>query len=65
MFSIYSNYKDITQMSSGIINIASRAAYAAANAIQLGSRDMGKLHIEKKGHNNYATELDKKIISQS
>ncbi len=47
-------------MSSGIINIASRAAYAAANAIQLGSRDMGKLHIEKKGHNNYATELDKK-----
>lgn len=47
-------------MASGIINIASRAAYAAANAIQLGSRDMGKLHIEKKGHNNYATELDKK-----
>lgn len=47
-------------MASGIINIATRAAYAAANIIQLGSRDMSKLHIEKKGHNNYATELDKK-----
>jgi myo-inositol-1(or 4)-monophosphatase len=47
-------------MASGIINIATKAAYEAANAIQLGSRDMGKLHIEKKGHNNYATELDKK-----
>lgn len=47
-------------MSSGILNIATRAAYAAANAIQLGSRDISKLKIEKKGHNNYATELDKK-----
>lgn len=47
-------------MASGIINIATRAAYAAANAIQLGIRDITKLHIEKKGHNNYVTELDKK-----
>jgi myo-inositol-1(or 4)-monophosphatase len=61
---VYASYLTIFQgyifMASGIINIATRAAYAAANAIQLGSRDMGKLHIEKKGHNNYATELDKK-----
>ncbi|MCE3268524.1 MAG: inositol monophosphatase [Burkholderiales bacterium] len=47
-------------MASGIINIASRAAYAAANVIQRGSVDTNKLRIEKKGHNNYATELDKK-----
>lgn len=46
-------------MSSGIINIASKAAYAAANAIQLGSRDIRKLHIKAKGHNDFVTELDK------
>ena len=47
-------------MASGIINIATKAAYAAANAISRGSKDMSKIRIDKKGHNNYATELDKK-----
>lgn len=46
-------------MSSGIINIASKAAYAAANAIQRRSNDISKIHIKSKGHNDFVTELDK------
>jgi myo-inositol-1(or 4)-monophosphatase len=45
---------------SGIINIASKAAYTAGNAIQQGSRNLSNLLIEKKGHNDFVTELDKK-----
>jgi myo-inositol-1(or 4)-monophosphatase len=46
---------------SGIINIATKAAYLAANIIQQGSRNPANLRIEKKaGVNNYVTELDKK-----
>lgn len=46
---------------SGIINIASKAAYLAANIIQQGSRNPANLRIEKKeGNNNFVTELDRK-----
>src|ERR1017187_5156523 len=48
-------------MSSGIINIATKAAYLAANLIQQGSHNPSNLRIEKKeGKNNYVTELDRK-----
>ena len=46
---------------SGIINIATKAAYLAANIIQQGSNNPANLRIEKKsGVNNFVTELDKK-----
>ncbi len=46
---------------SGIINIATKAAYQAANIIQQGSHTTSNLRVEKKpGVNNYVTELDKK-----
>ena len=46
---------------SGIINIATKAAYLAGNLIQQGSNNRSNLRIEKKeGKNNYVTELDKK-----
>lgn len=46
---------------SAIINIATKAAYHAANAIQQGSQNRANLRVEKKsGVNNYVTELDKK-----
>ncbi len=45
---------------SGPINIAIKAAYAAGNLIQHESRYISSIKIEKKGHNNYVTELDKK-----
>ena len=46
---------------SGIINIATKAAYLAAGAIQQASRTSASLRIEKKdGKNNYVTALDKK-----
>ena len=46
---------------SGIINIATKAAYLAANVIQQGSRNPANLRIEKKeGVRNYVTELDRK-----
>ncbi|HMT02122.1 MAG TPA: inositol monophosphatase family protein [Burkholderiales bacterium] len=45
---------------SGPINIAIKAAYAAGNLIQHESRNISSIKIEKKGHNNYVTELDKK-----
>ncbi len=46
---------------SGIINIATKAAYQAANIIQQGSHNPSNLRVEKKaGANNYVTELDKK-----
>ncbi len=46
---------------SGIINIATKAAYLAANVIQQGSHNPRNLRIEKKaGVNNFVTELDRK-----
>ena len=46
---------------SAIINIATKAAYLAANVIQQGSQNKANLKVEKKsGINNYVTELDKK-----
>ncbi len=45
---------------SGILNIATKAAYLAANAIQQGSRNLSNLVIAQKGENDYVTELDKK-----
>ncbi len=45
---------------SGPINIAIKAAYAAGNLIQHESRNLSNIKIEKKGHNDYVTELDKK-----
>lgn len=45
---------------SGIINIATRAAYNAGNIIQQGSRNLAILKTEKKGFNDYVSELDKK-----
>lgn len=48
-------------MASGIINIATKAAYNAANLIQQGSHNPSSLRIEKKdGNNNYVTDLDRK-----
>ncbi|MBP9742660.1 MAG: inositol monophosphatase [Burkholderiales bacterium] len=44
---------------SGIINIATKAAYLAGNLIQQASRNPGALKIKKKvGNNNYVTDLD-------
>ena len=45
---------------SAFLNIATKAAYLAGNLIQQGSRNLSNLQIEKKGHNDYVTELDKK-----
>lgn len=46
---------------SGIINIATKAAYQAGNVIQQASRNLSKLSIDKKtGNNNFVTELDRK-----
>lgn len=47
-------------MASAFINIATKAAYLAGNLIQHGSRDLSKIMIEKKGQNDFVTELDKK-----
>jgi len=46
-------------MVSAFINIAIKAAYVAGNFIQQGSRDLSKVKFEKKGHNDFVTELDK------
>ncbi|MDQ5920300.1 MAG: monophosphatase [Pseudomonadota bacterium] len=46
---------------SGIINIATKAAYLAGNVIQQGSRNPANLRVEKKGERgDYVTDLDKK-----
>ncbi len=45
---------------SAFLNIATKAAYLAGNFIQQGSRNLSNLNIEKKGHNDYVTDLDKK-----
>jgi len=45
---------------SAFLNIATKAAYLAGNLIQQSSRSSSNLTIEKKGHNDYVTELDKK-----
>jgi myo-inositol-1(or 4)-monophosphatase len=44
---------------SAFINIATKAAYAAASTIQQGSRNLSNLNITKKGHNDFVTNLDK------
>lgn len=41
-------------------NIATKAAYAAANIIQHASRNLSSIKVTKKGHNDFVTELDKK-----
>ena len=45
---------------SGFVNIATKAAYNAANVIQQGSLNLSNFKITKKGHNDFVTELDKK-----
>lgn len=45
---------------SGIINIATKAAYTAGNVIQQASRNLANIQIEKKGPNDYVTDLDRK-----
>lgn len=45
---------------SGIVNIAMRAAYLAANVISLGIKNKkNNIPLTKKGHNDFATEVDK------
>ncbi len=44
---------------SAILNIATKAAYAAGNLIQQESRNVGRIKFEKKGHNDYVTAVDK------
>jgi myo-inositol-1(or 4)-monophosphatase len=45
---------------SGILNIAVQAAYNAGNIIQQESRSIERIRVEKKGHNDYVSEVDKK-----
>ncbi|MFN8771245.1 MAG: inositol monophosphatase family protein [Neisseriaceae bacterium] len=47
-------------MSSAFLNIATKAAYLAGNTIQQGSRNLSNLKVQKKGHNDFVTDLDKK-----
>ena len=44
---------------SAILNIATKAAYAAGNLIQQESRNVGRIKFEKKGHNDFVTTVDK------
>ena len=44
---------------SAILNIATKAAYAAGNLIQQESRNVGRIKFEKKGHNDFVTAVDK------
>jgi myo-inositol-1(or 4)-monophosphatase len=44
---------------SGILNIAIQAAYNAGSLIQQESRNLEHLRIERKGHNDFVSEVDK------
>jgi myo-inositol-1(or 4)-monophosphatase len=46
--------------SSGILNIAVQAAYNAGNIIQQESKNIGRIKVDRKGHNDYVSEVDKK-----
>ncbi len=45
---------------SGILNIAVQAAYNAGHIIQQESRNVERILVEKKGHNDFVSETDKK-----
>lgn len=45
---------------SGILNIAVQAAYNAGNIIQQESRNLNRIKVDRKGHNDYVSEVDKK-----
>ena len=45
---------------SGILNIAVQAAYNAGTIIQQESRNLGRIRVERKGHNDFVSEVDKK-----
>lgn len=45
---------------SGILNIAVQAAYNAGNIIQQDSRNLGRIKVDRKGYNDYVSEVDKK-----
>jgi myo-inositol-1(or 4)-monophosphatase len=45
---------------SGILNIAVQAAYNAGNIIQQELRNLERLKISRKGHNDFVSEVDKK-----
>lgn len=45
---------------SGILNIAVQAAYNAGNIIQQESKNIGRIKVDRKGHNDYVSEVDKK-----
>ncbi len=45
---------------SGILNIAVQAAYNAGNIIQQESKNLGRIKVDRKGHNDYVSEVDKK-----
>ena len=45
---------------SGILNIAVQAAYSAGNIIQQEIRNLSRLKVERKGHNDFVSEVDKK-----
>lgn len=45
---------------SGILNIAVQAAYNAGTIIQQESRNIEKIKISRKGHNDFVSEIDKK-----
>lgn len=45
---------------SGILNIAVQAAYSAGNIIQQETRNLGRLKVDRKGHNDFVSEVDKK-----
>lgn len=47
-------------MSSGTLNIAVQAAYNAGNIIQQETRNLSRIKIDRKGHNNFVSEVDKK-----
>lgn len=45
---------------SGILNIAVQAAYNAGNIIQQESRNLERIKVERKGNNDFVSEVDKK-----
>ena len=45
---------------SAILNIAVQAAYNAGSIIQQDSRNLERIKVDRKGHNDFVTEVDKK-----
>lgn len=45
---------------SGVLNIAIQAAYNAGSIIQQESRNVERIKVERKGHNDFVSEVDRK-----